>query len=56
MAHWGCLVCELLSVISFDAMWAGESSRFDLMVQPDIGVGILLASQLEAWETEFVVI
>jgi hypothetical protein len=37
-------------------MWAWDSSKFDLMVQQDIGVERLLAAQLEAWETGFVVI
>jgi hypothetical protein len=56
MAHWGFLVCELLSVISFVAIWARESSRFDLMIPQGMGVGIPLEAQLEAWETGFVAI
>jgi hypothetical protein len=56
MADWGCLECELLSVISFFAIWAWESSRFDLMIQQGMGVGRPLEAQLEAWETGFVAI
>jgi hypothetical protein len=56
MAHWGCLVCELLFVISFVAIWAWESSRFDFMIQQGIGVERPLEAQLDAWETGFVAI
>jgi hypothetical protein len=49
-------VCELLSVISFVAMWAWESSIFDLMVEQDIGFGRPLEALLEAWETGFVIV
>jgi hypothetical protein len=56
MAHWRCLVCELLSVISFVAIGAWESLRFNVMIQQGMGVGRPLEAQLEAWETGFVVI
>jgi hypothetical protein len=56
MAHWRCLVCELLSVISFVAIGVWESSIFYLMIQQGIGIGRPLEAQLEAWEMEFVVV
>jgi hypothetical protein len=33
----GCLVCELLSVISFIVIWAWESLIFDLMIRQGMG-------------------
>jgi hypothetical protein len=56
MARWKCLVCELLSVISFVVIWTWESLRLGLMIQQGMGVGRPLEAQLEAWEMEFVVI
>jgi hypothetical protein len=49
-------VFELLSVISFVAIGAWETSRFDLMIQQGMGVGRPLEAQLEAWEMDFVLI
>jgi hypothetical protein len=56
MAHWGCIVCELSSVISFVAIGVWESSRFDLMIQQGMGDGRPLEAQLDAWEMESLVI
>jgi hypothetical protein len=50
------LVCELLSVISFIAIWAWESQIFDSMIQQGMGVGRPLEARLEAWEMGFVAI
>jgi hypothetical protein len=49
-------VCELLSVISFVAIGAWESSRFDSMIHQGMGVGRPWEAHLEASETGFVVI
>jgi hypothetical protein len=49
-------MCELLSVISFVAVGAWESLRFDLMIQKVMVVGRPWGAQLEARETGFVVI
>jgi hypothetical protein len=40
-------------VISFVAIGAWESSRFDVMLQKDMGVGRPWEAQLEAWVTVF---
>jgi hypothetical protein len=55
MAHWGWLVCESLSVISFVAKGAWDSSRFDVVLQQDMGVGIQWDAQLEALVKMFVI-
>jgi hypothetical protein len=49
-------VCELLSVISFVAIWAWESLRLGLTIQQGIFVERPSEAQLEAWEMDFVVI
>jgi hypothetical protein len=56
LARWRCLVCELLSVISFVAIGAWERSRVDLLIQQGMFIGRQLEAQLEAWEMGFVVI
>jgi hypothetical protein len=56
MAHWRCLVCELLSVILFVATGSWETLRFDVMIQQGMVIGRPWETQLEARETGFVVI
>jgi hypothetical protein len=49
MARWRCLVCELLFVISFVAIGAWDSLRFDFMIQQGMGVDLPLEARFEVW-------